>query len=177
MLSRARNTQVRSKLAPLGFIVPSRPTLSKKPPTGELWVHEVKRDGYWLQVRVRSGRVRLYTMNAADSLSRCFEHATMACAFDLLRLDGMDLRRSPLAERKEALRKLLRRAGDGIQYVHHHEDDGEKLFEAACKLGLEGIVSKRLTAPISPARAKAGSRCAIRIRQRTYELSTGRSDG
>jgi ATP-dependent DNA ligase len=70
MLWRSRSAQVRSKLAPPGFIQPSRPTLSKKPPTGELWVQEVKHDGYRLQVHVRAGRVRLYTMNAADWTER-----------------------------------------------------------------------------------------------------------
>jgi bifunctional non-homologous end joining protein LigD len=49
--------------------------------------------------------------------SRCFEHEAIACAFDLLRLEGDDLRRLPLSERKVRLRKLLRRSGDGIQYV------------------------------------------------------------
>ena len=58
------------QIAPPGFIHPSRPTLSKQPPTGELWVHEVKHDGYRLQVHVRAGRVRLYTMNAADWTER-----------------------------------------------------------------------------------------------------------
>ena len=63
MLWRARSAQARSKIAPPGFIQPPRRSLSKKPPTGELWVHEVKHDGYRLQVHVRAGRVRLYTMN------------------------------------------------------------------------------------------------------------------
>jgi bifunctional non-homologous end joining protein LigD len=66
MLWRARSAQVRSKLAPPGFIQPCRPAVSKKPPIGDAWVHEVKHDGYRLQVHVRNGRVRLYTMNAAD---------------------------------------------------------------------------------------------------------------
>jgi bifunctional non-homologous end joining protein LigD len=79
--------------------------------------------------------------------SRWFEQEAIACAFDLLKLDGDDLRRRPLAERKAAFQKLLKKTEGGIQYVHHHDDEGEKLFEAACKLGLEGIVSKRLTAP------------------------------
>ncbi len=80
-------------------------------------------------------------------ISRCFEHEAIACAFDLLRLDGDDLRRLPLSDRKAKLRKLLARARDGIQCVWHVEADGEDSFKAACKLGLEGIVSKRLTAP------------------------------
>ncbi len=79
--------------------------------------------------------------------SRCFEHEAIACAFDLLRLDGDDLRRLPLSDRKTKLQKLLARARDGIQYVWHVEADGVDSFKAACELGLEGIVSKRLTAP------------------------------
>ncbi len=68
--------------------------------------------------------------------SRCFEHEAVACAFDLLRLDGDDLRRLPLSERKGRLRKLLRRSAQGIQYVEHAEGDGGQMYEAACKLGL-----------------------------------------
>jgi bifunctional non-homologous end joining protein LigD len=59
--------------------------------------------------------------------------------------DGDDLRRQPLRERKFMLSKLLMRSRDGIQYVEHTQGHGEKLFEAVCDLGLEGIVSKRLT--------------------------------
>jgi bifunctional non-homologous end joining protein LigD len=69
-----------------------------------------------------------------------------ACAFDLLMLNGDDLRRKPYVERKAALRKLLRH-GRGIQYVEHAEGHGDKLFSAVCRLGLEGIVSKKLNAP------------------------------
>jgi bifunctional non-homologous end joining protein LigD len=59
--------------------------------------------------------------------------------------NGDDMRRKPFIERKAALGKLLFRSRDGIQYVEHTEGHGEKLFEAVCDLGLEGIVSKRLT--------------------------------
>ncbi len=58
-------------------------------------------------------------------------------------LGGEDLRRWPLAKRKAALRGLLEVERGGIQYVEHTEGDGDKMFEAVCKLGLEGIVSKR----------------------------------
>ena len=61
-------------------------------------------------------------------------------------VNGDDLRRRPYVERKAALRKLLRH-GRGIQYVEHAEGHGDRLFAAACKLGLEGIVSKKLDAP------------------------------
>jgi hypothetical protein len=48
----------------------------------------------------------------------------------------------PFSECKAALRKALQRTRRGIQYVAHTEGDGGELFEAVCKLGLEGIVSK-----------------------------------
>ncbi|MGE5165894.1 MAG: hypothetical protein ACM3IH_17970 [Sphingobacteriales bacterium] len=79
--------------------------------------------------------------------SRVMDHAAVPCAFDLLMLDGEDLRRRPLAERKAALRKALRRTKGGIQYVDHLKGDGDEIFKAVCKLGLEGIVSKRIAAP------------------------------
>jgi bifunctional non-homologous end joining protein LigD len=50
--------------------VPAYQSFQKLHPTGELWVHEVKHDGYRLQVHVRAGRVRLYTMNGADWTER-----------------------------------------------------------------------------------------------------------
>jgi ATP-dependent DNA ligase len=86
---------------------------------------------------------------------RANDHAAVACAFDLLMLNGEDLRRKPFVYRKAGLRKLLRRSRDGIQYVEHTEGDGEEMFQAACKLGLEGIVSKRIDAPYrsGPARS------------------------
>ena len=67
----------------------------------------------------------------------------MHLAFDILELDGTDLRDLPLVERKRRLRTLLRRQDDGLQFVEHLEGDGAEIFEAACRLGLEGIVSKR----------------------------------
>jgi bifunctional non-homologous end joining protein LigD len=77
-----------------------------------------------------------------------------ACAFDLMMLNGEDLRRKPYVERKAALRKLLRH-GRGIQYVEHAEGHGDKMFAAACNLGLEGIVSKKLNAPYKSGPSKA----------------------
>lgn len=64
-------------------------------------------------------------------------------AFDLIELDGADLRRDPLEARKLALRALLRRRRHGIVYNDHIEGDGNVIFTHACKLGAEGIVSKR----------------------------------
>ena len=185
MLWRVRNSRGKPKNVPAAFIQPCRPSVSQRPPRGPGWAHELKHDGYRLQVHVRDGRVKLYTMSAADWTkrypriveqaarikgtaiidaevvwldadgvaqfdalqSRIMDHAAVACAFDLLMLDGDDLRRRPLGERKDALRKLLKRTKGGIQYVEHVEGDGAEMFAAVCKLGLEGIVSKKLDAP------------------------------
>jgi bifunctional non-homologous end joining protein LigD len=65
-------------------------------------------------------------------------------AFDLLELDGEDMRRSPIEDRKRKLAKLVRGPHPGIVLNEFFEGDGDILFEHACKLGCEGIVSKRL---------------------------------
>jgi bifunctional non-homologous end joining protein LigD len=71
----------------------------------------------------------------------------MLCAFDLLELDGTDMRPMPLSERKAKLARLVDRRLIGIVMNEHTDEDGATVFRHACKLGLEGIVSKRLTAP------------------------------
>jgi bifunctional non-homologous end joining protein LigD len=63
-------------------------------------------------------------------------------AFDLIELDGDDLRLDPLEARKDALATLLIRAAPGVRLNEHMEEDGPLVFHHACKLGLEGIVSK-----------------------------------
>ena len=104
---------------------------------------------------------------------RTNDHIAIACAFDLLMLNGEDLRRKPFAERKAALRKLLRRSRDGIQYVEHTEGDGEEMFQAACKLGLEGIVSKRIDAPYRSGPARSW----LKIRNPNAPAATRIEDG
>src|SRR5262245_25535491 len=64
-------------------------------------------------------------------------------AFDLIELDGDDLRREPLDTRKTTLVSLLKRAAPGVRLNAHIEADGPTVFAHACKMGLEGIVSKR----------------------------------
>jgi bifunctional non-homologous end joining protein LigD len=64
-------------------------------------------------------------------------------AFDLIELNGDDLRRDPLEVRKATLASVLTKAGPSIRFNEHIEGDGPTLFAHACKLGLEGIVSKR----------------------------------
>jgi bifunctional non-homologous end joining protein LigD len=177
-----RNSRGRPLNAPASFIHPCQPTVAKEPPSGPGWAHELKHDGYRLQIHVRDEHVRLYTMNGSDWTkrypriveeaarlrapliidaevvhlsadcvsdfdalhSRAADEKAVALAFDLL-LSGEDIRRQPLIERKTALKWVLRKAREGIQYVEHAEGHGDKLFAAVCNLGLEGIVSKRLT--------------------------------
>jgi bifunctional non-homologous end joining protein LigD len=75
-----------------------------------------------------------------------YRHATAAvlCAFDLLELDGRDLRRTPIEERKRILTKLLSHPHEGIAFNEHYTGDGAIIFKHACALGCEGIVSKRI---------------------------------
>jgi bifunctional non-homologous end joining protein LigD len=76
-------------------------------------------------------------------------------AFDLLELDGQDLRREPLETRKATLASLLRGGKPGVRLNEHLEhQDGAIVFAHACKLGLEGIVSKRLGSRYRSGRSK-----------------------
>jgi bifunctional non-homologous end joining protein LigD len=88
------------------------------------------------------------------------------------------LRRQPVRARKLALGKLLLRSLDGIQYVEHAEGHGDRMFEAVCKLGLEGIVSKKLDAPYKPGPSKVWlkiknpkSPAATRATDEPFEMS------
>ena len=64
-------------------------------------------------------------------------------AFDLIELNGDDLRREPLEVRKATLASVLTKAAPGLRFNEHIEKDGFTVFAHACKMGLEGIVSKR----------------------------------
>jgi bifunctional non-homologous end joining protein LigD len=70
----------------------------------------------------------------------------MLYAFDLLELDGEDVRALPLGDRKKRLARLLGKRRAGIVLSAHTAEDGATIFQQACKLGLEGIESKRLSA-------------------------------
>jgi ATP-dependent DNA ligase len=71
--------------------------------------------------------------------------AVFLFAFDLLEINGQDLRREPIEVRKRELGKLLRWSAQmGLQLNEHIAEPGDVVFRHACKLGLEGIVSKRL---------------------------------
>jgi len=82
------------------------------------------------------------------ALGRKGSRQTFLYAFDLLELDGIDLRREPWETRRATLASLLRRVANGIRLCEHMEAvDGESVFEHACRMGLEGIVAKRRDRP------------------------------
>jgi bifunctional non-homologous end joining protein LigD len=84
-------------------------------------------------------------------------HRTVAsavhCAFDLLEVNGQDIRNYPIEKRKNALAELLRDAHSSIVLNEHFDEDGEIVFREACKLGCEGIVSKKLGSPYRSGRS------------------------
>jgi bifunctional non-homologous end joining protein LigD len=91
----------------------------------------------------------------ADLHSRELDDRVILYAFDLLELDGEDYRPQPFHARKAELEKLLAKAPSGIQYNEHVKGDGQIVFEHACKLGLEGIVSKHREHPYRSGRSKS----------------------
>jgi ATP-dependent DNA ligase len=80
-------------------------------------------------------------------------------AFDLIEIAGEDLRPAPIERRKIALAKLLAAATPGIEFNDYIEADGAIVFEHACKLGLEGIVSKRKGSRYSAGRSPHWLKC------------------
>jgi bifunctional non-homologous end joining protein LigD len=167
---------------PLGFIAPCLPTKADTLPSGDLWLHEIKHDGFRVIARKDGDRVRLYSRPGNDmtrrfplivdalarlrSRSCIIDGEAVACdengvasfdlvrhhrandsvflyAFDLIELNGDDLRRDPLQVRKATLASIVVKARPGIRFNEHIEGDGPTVFAHACKLGLEGIASKR----------------------------------
>jgi bifunctional non-homologous end joining protein LigD len=92
---------------------------------------------------------------AVFDLIRRKRHGAVAvlCAFDLIELEGEDLRPRPIEQRKNTLAKLVRAPRPGIMLNEHYEGHGEIIFQHACKLGCEGIVSKRLGSPYRSGRS------------------------
>ena len=172
---------------PSGFIEPFLPSKVARPPSGPLWVHEIKHDGYRLMVRRDGSRVRCFTRNGHDWADRfraivdaasrikassflidgevviarddgtpdfhalrsqCRGSEAVLYAFDLIEHDGDDLRALPLIERKRRLARLIGKAKRrAIRFNEHLTGDGPTVFEHVCRMGLEGIVSKRTDAP------------------------------
>jgi bifunctional non-homologous end joining protein LigD len=112
---------------------------------------------------------------------RHHDHAALLCNFDLVELDGNDLRRTPIEERKDFLATLLNRPQEGIAFNQHYLCDGAVLFKHACALGCEGVVSKRLGSPL-PLRSgrsllKVKNPAAPAVRREAEEDWDGRRRG
>src|SRR5258708_2480463 len=99
-----------------------------------------------------------------DAMSRSDDSKSVLFAFDLIELDGRDLRKLPLVDRKGALRKLLARAPGRLRYRDHLETDGAMMLSRACAMGLEGIISKHADAPYRSGRNPdwEKSKCLLR---------------
>jgi bifunctional non-homologous end joining protein LigD len=108
------------------------------------------------------------SFTAKDTTIRwCCSHS------NLLELDGDDWRPRPLEERKAKLAKLLSKVGDGIYLSEHLAGDGGIIFEHACRMGLEGIVSKRRDFPYRSGRSK----CWIKVKNPTSPAALRKHDG
>jgi bifunctional non-homologous end joining protein LigD len=95
-------------------------------------------------------------------------------AFDLLFLNGQDLRILPLVERKRRLKKLLRRNRSRILYLDHVEGDGRLLFDQIVRMDLEGIVCKRKDSPYKV--TEKPSRHWIKVKNSRYSQNEGREE-
>ena len=214
--SKARNVKepeplVRAKPAPTlhskkisslpNFVEPELCRPLERPPGGAGWVHEVKFDGYRMQLRVADGKAVLRTRKgldwtakfaaiakAARALPDCIIDGEICAldhngapdfaglqaamsdgksdgliffAFDLLFADGEDLRPLPLLDRKIRLQGLLKKANASRRYVEHFTSGGEAVLQSACRMNLEGIISKRADAPYRSGRGAdwAKSKC------------------
>jgi ATP-dependent DNA ligase len=83
-------------------------------------------------------------------------HEAALFAFDLIELNGDELRDLPLLERKRRLKRLIGRSTRrSIRFVEHLTGDGPTVFRHVCQMGLEGIVSKRVDAPYRSGRSRA----------------------
>ena len=91
-------------------------------------------------------------------------------AFDLLWLDGRDLRDRSLFERKTLLRKLFPRPSRSVLYVNHFAS-GTDLFRVVCERDMEGVVAKQASASYTPE-----ATTWVKIKNRAYSQSAGRED-
>jgi bifunctional non-homologous end joining protein LigD len=102
------------------------------------------------------------------------KRACVFIAFDLLFLNGKDLRTLPLLERKAILKRLLRRKRSRVLYLDHVETDGRLLFEQIVKMDLEGIVCKRKDSPYKA--TDQPSRYWIKVKNSLYSQLEGREE-
>jgi bifunctional non-homologous end joining protein LigD len=192
--------KTRPKGAALPAFVPPQLCQSlDRPPSGSGWAHEIKFDGYRMQMRVEAGAAALRTRKGLDWTDRFAAIAEAGAAlpnglydgeicalnaagspdfpalqaalsdgdtddliffiFDCLYADGEDLRPLPLSDRKTRLKALCEALPKGnlklIRYVDHFQSAGQAVLDSACRMDLEGIVSKRLDAPYRSGRSEA----------------------
>jgi hypothetical protein len=88
-----------------------------------------------------------------------YDASVFLYAFDLIELSGDDLRREPLEVRKATLKSVLAKAGPGLRLNEHIEADGPPVFAHACKMGLEGIVSKHKASTYRSGRSPDWLKC------------------
>lgn len=187
------------------FVAPQLCTPVERPPAADGWCHEIKFDGYRVQLRVEDGEATLKTRKGLDWTDKFASIAKEASAlpealidgeivaldhngapnfsalqaalsdgktedliffaFDLLFTEGLDYRRLPLGERKERLKALLearKKKSSQVRYVEHFESGGDAVLQSACKLELEGIVSKKLDAPYRSGRTESWTKAKCR---------------
>ncbi len=195
------------KAALPAFVEPALATLVSKPPTGKRWLHEIKFDGYRLEVRIEAGRVKLLTRSGLDwtqkfgkeiisalkdlpvgtaiidgelvvepaagasdfsalqaDLSEGRSDRFVFYAFDLIYLDGYDLTACPLVSRKDLLQKIISSETGTLRFSSHFDENGDLLLNHACRLSLEGIVSKIASDSYRSGRGKSWvkSKCSSR---------------
>jgi bifunctional non-homologous end joining protein LigD len=177
-----------------GFIEPQLATLKAKPPKGDDYLHEIKFDGYRVQLHMLRGKSKVYTRGGYDWTNRfkpivnaldldisaildgeivvvedsrtnfSLLQADLASGrkdrmalylFDILFLDGRDLRGAPLFERKEILEGICRRLHSPVFYSQHFNVNAEELFESARRMNHEGIISKKRDAPYKSHRTES----------------------
>ncbi len=186
------------------FIAPQLCRPVDRPPGGSGWLHEIKFDGYRMQLRLEAGRATLRTRKGLDWTAKFGAIAKAAAtlpdaivdgeivaldghgapdfaalqaalseeqtdeliffAFDLLHEGSDDLRKLPLAERKARLQSLLAKRPKEplIRLVEHFDTGGDAVLRAACRLSLEGIVSKRANAPYRSGRQDSWTKAKCR---------------
>ncbi len=184
------------------FVEPQLAELLEKPPSGSGWVHEIKFDGYRMQLRIQRGEASLLTRSGLDWSAKFPEIVAAGAkladgiidgevvaldaegapsfsalqaaisdgktskliyfAFDRLFTGEGDLRSLPLAERKASLEEMLKAAPATIRYVEHFGTDGASVLDSASRMGLEGIVSKRLDAPYRSGRSDSWGKSKCR---------------
>jgi bifunctional non-homologous end joining protein LigD len=188
------------------FVPPQLARLVDYVPADEGWAHEIKFDGYRMQMRVEGGKTALRTRKGLDWTGRFPEIARAGaglpdslldgeiCAldkgvpsfaalqaaltqgktsdlvyfvFDLLFAGGRDLRKRPLSERKSALERMLSegKTGARLRYVEHFETAADAIMRSACRMELEGLVSKRLGAPYLSGRSDSWVKTKCRAGQ------------